>query len=265
MTSLIPFPLPLDEDVVMTELTSRCALSPTTVVAEIGGNAGRTWAGRLGVGAWHSVDPRNDDGTTGVVTTWRALGERMPLESGSVDVVVSCNAFQFVDLVPVLTDAHRVLRPGGVLYAHFGPIWSGPDGHQLEYVDYRGSELRFWVDTLYPPYAHLRFTPSELAEVLASELPADLVEVLVWHVHQNPGVNRLFMEDYLDAFANGPWILREFATSELLDYPIVPPDYQHPRLTERLDLEALGRRTACARHGSHSLGTRDIRVMVQKA
>ena len=265
MTTLIPFPLPLDEDVVITELVSRCAFGSSTVVAEIGGNAGRTWADALGVGAWHSIDPRNNDETDGIVTTWRARGEAMPLESGTVDVIVSCNAFQFVDLVPVLIDSYRVLRPGGVLYAHFGPIWSGPDGHQLEYVYYRGTELRFWADTLLPPYAHLRFSAFELAEILGSALPADLVELLVWHVHQNPGVNRLFMEDYLDAFANGPFVMREFATSELLDYQIATPDYQHPLLTESFDLQVVGLATACARHASHSIGTRDIRVTVQKA
>lgn len=264
MITLIPFALPLDEDVVITELVSRCSVESSTVIAEIGGNAGRTWARRLGVAAWHSIDPLNNNETDGVVTTWRARGEAIPLESSSVDVIVSCNAFQFVDLIPVLTDAYRVLRPGGVLYAHFGPIWSGPDGHQLEYVDYRGRELRFWTDTLFPPYAHLRFTAAELAEVLESALPADLVELLVWHVHQNPGVNRLFMEDYLGAFADGPFVLREFATSELLDYEIETPDYRHPLLTEAIDLQAVGRMTACAHHASHSIGTRDIRVMVQK-
>lgn len=158
---LVPFALPLDEDVVITELVSRCSVESSTVIAEIGGNAGRTWARRLGVAAWHSIDPLNNNETDGVVTTWRARGEAIPLESSSVDVIVSCNAFQFVDLIPVLTDAYRVLRPGGVLDAHFGPIWSGPDGHQLEYVDYRGRELRFWTDTLFPPYAHLRFTAAE--------------------------------------------------------------------------------------------------------
>ena len=69
MTHLIPFALSLDEDIVVTELGSRCALDSSSVVAEIGGNAGRAWAERLGVATWHSVDPRNTAGTADTVVT----------------------------------------------------------------------------------------------------------------------------------------------------------------------------------------------------
>ena len=140
---LVQPPLSLTEgSVVVQELVARARLTESTVLVEIGGNAGRAWAARLGVGAWHSVDPRNAKATDGQVTSWCAWGEDMPLPDDSASVVFSCNAFQFVDFAGVLRDAYRVLRPGGILYSHFGPIWSGPDGHQLEYVQYEGRELR---------------------------------------------------------------------------------------------------------------------------
>jgi SAM-dependent methyltransferase len=261
---LVQPPLSLDEDVVAAELAERTRCTADTVVVEIGGNAGRRWAERLGVSAWYSVDPRNSDTTSGRVTSWQGRGEAMPLADAMADVVFSCNAFQFVDVGGVLRDAHRVLRPGGVLYAHFGPIWSGPDGHQLEYVHHGGHELQFWKDTLLPPYAHLRFSAAELQSVLGSALPPDLVEVLVGHVHDSTTINRLFIEDYLDLIAASPFVLREYVVSEHLDYAIETPPYDHELLAGELDLDVLGARTACATHDHHHLGVRDVRILLQK-
>lgn len=261
---LVQPPLSLDEEVVVQELAARTRLTESTVLVEIGGNAGRSWAERFGVGTWHSVDPRNVAGVDGRVARWRATGEDLPLADGSADVVFSCNAFQFVDFAAVLREAHRVLRTRGVLYAHFGPIWSGPDGHQLEYVQHDGRELQFWRDTLLPPYSHLRFPADELRSVLRTALPVDLVEVLVWHVHSSPTINRLFAEDYLDLIRGSPFVLREFVVSDLLDYPINTPAYAHDLLDREVGLDELGVGTACARHGRHQLGIRDVRMLLQK-
>lgn len=262
---LVQPPLSLDEDVVIKELVARTRLTASTVLIEIGGNAGRLWAERLGVGAWHSVDPRNAAHVDARVTSWRATGENMPLANATADIVFSCNAFQFVDFEAVLGEAHRVLRARGILYAHFGPIWSGPDGHQLEYVQYDGKELQFWRDTLLPPYSHLCFSADELRSVLRTALPADLVEVLVWHVHSSPTINRLFAEDYLDMIQASPFVLREFVVSDHLDYSIDTPAYAHDLLDRQVVLDELGASTSCAMHRSHHLGIRDLRILLQKA
>jgi SAM-dependent methyltransferase len=256
--------LSLDENVVMHEFEKRVRLPPGTVLVEIGGDAGRSWAQRLDIDEWHSVDPRNENDVTGAVTRWRACAESMPFASESTDAIFSCNALQFVNVVPVIAEAYRILRSGGIFYAHFGPVWSGPDGHQLEYVRYHGRDLQFWQDTLLPPYAHLRFSPDELRSVLSSRLRPDLVEVLVAHVFESETINRLFVEDYLEAFSSSPFAIREFVTSAFLDYSIDTPQYDHPLLDLDFALEDLGKRTACENHPSHHLGTRDIRVLLQK-
>jgi len=261
---LVQPPLSLTEDVVVHELAARTRLTESTVLVEIGGNAGRAWATRLGVGAWHSVDPRNAEGINGQVTSWCAKGEDMPLGDNSADIVFSCNAFQFVNFGGVLRDAHRVLRPGGILYSHFGPIWSGPDGHQLEYVQYEGRELRFWSDTLLPPYAHLRFSPEELRSVLHTAIPNSLADALVWHIHSSTTINRLFAEDYLDLVRTSPFSIREFVLSDHLDYAIETPRYAHELLEQEFNLRELGAATPCSMHKTHQLGVRDVRMLLQK-
>lgn len=50
--------------------------------------------------------------------------ESMPLASGSVDVIVSDAVYEHCrDLDTVLGESRRVLRPGGYLYAGYGPLW----------------------------------------------------------------------------------------------------------------------------------------------
>lgn len=67
-----------------------------------------------------------------------ALGERLPLASGSVDVAICFNALDHMrDPRAALEEIRRVLRPGGklLLMIHTFPAWTRPF---------------FWVDRLHP-------------------------------------------------------------------------------------------------------------------
>ncbi|MCC6751749.1 MAG: class I SAM-dependent methyltransferase [Deltaproteobacteria bacterium] len=51
--------------------------------------------------------------------------EGIPLPDASVDVAASDAVFEHCrDLSAVLRESHRVLRPGGFLYASYGPLWN---------------------------------------------------------------------------------------------------------------------------------------------
>ena len=260
---LLPSALSLSEEVVLEEFAGRVNLAGSTVV-EIGGAADHQWIAAHGVSSWHSVDPRNRPAQHSRRTDWKATAEHLPLAKRSIDCVFSCNAFQFVDIERVLSEAYRVLKPRGVLYAHFGPIWSGVDGHQLEYVSYRDHELLFCEDTLIPPYAHLRFTEEELVAILSTTLDPKLVELITHHTYRSRTINRLFYEDYLDLAVRTGFEVIEFMTSDYLDYSIDPPPYEHELLSRAYDLIDLGRRHGCAAHTRHCIGPRDIRMLLRK-
>jgi len=73
------------------------------------------------------------------------------LESGSIDLCASDAVFEHcTNLDGVMTEAHRLLKPSGRLYASYGPLWWGPGG---DHFSGRGglSEI----------YNHVALTPDE--------------------------------------------------------------------------------------------------------
>jgi len=67
------------------------------------------------------------------------------LPSGSIDLAVSDAVYEHVqDFSPMLDETRRVLRPGGHVYASFGPLWFAPGG---DHFSARG--------TLENVYAHI--------------------------------------------------------------------------------------------------------------
>jgi SAM-dependent methyltransferase len=255
--------LALSEQAVFTDFASRVRLRGA-VVAEIGGAFPSPLIESYGLAKWYSIDPNRDAGsfgTGGVHEVLAVKAEQIPLPGESVDAVFSCNAFQFVDVAATLGQVRRILRPGGVLYAHFGPIWSGADGHQLEYVQYRGRELAFWRDTLLPPYAHLAYDRDELSALLRSGLPGDLTDLLVRHVHDSDTINRLFFEDYVTAaLASGlQWV--QVAASAHLDYEIVLPALD-PSLLRSVPAGELAARVSLRRGQPTQIGIRDVLMVL---
>ncbi len=259
-----PVALAEDEESVFADFASRIALEGAVVV-EVGGAYPTEQLLATGVNKWYSIDPargadQSPDGRHEIIA---ARAEEMPLPDGCADAVFSCNAFEFVDIAATLAQARRVLKPGGLLYAHFGPIWSAIDGHQLEYVTYEGRDLVFWKDTYLPPWAHLAYERDELRALLLSGLPADLVDILVTHVYDSTTVNRLFLEDYVEcALASGlHWV--QVAASSHLDYDIVTPDYD-PALLRDVDPAQLAAELSQRLGRTIQLGARDVLMVLQQ-
>ena len=256
--------LAMSEEEVFGDFADRVDLEGA-VVAEVGGAFPVGLLRRHGVARWFSIDPNREAGRdpSGVHEVLAVRAEETPLPDASVDAVFSCNAFQFVDVAATLSQAARILKPGGLLYSHFGPIWSAVDGHQLEYVSYQGRDLTFWDDTLLPPWSHLLYDREELRALLRSGLPRELADVLVRHVHDSDTINRAFFEDYVAAaLASGlDWV--EVVATDHLDYEITPPPYD-PALTREPDLAELAEKISARRGAPTRLGVRDVRMVLRK-
>ncbi|MFV8819720.1 class I SAM-dependent methyltransferase [Haliea sp. E17] len=122
------------------------------------------------------------------------------------DLITSIAAFEHIpDLNLALEEMYRILRPGGLLYTKFGPIWSGPWGHHL-WV--RGNNsLYTYSNTALPSYCHLLMSEQEIlahcTEVM--NIPTEDARLIARFACENSGQNRLFYSDYEQIVRDSPF------------------------------------------------------------
>ncbi len=75
------------------------------------------------------VDQRQEPAKNSDIRFIQSAAESIPLDSQSVDFVFSYNALEhFEDPQKVLTEVHRLLKPGGCFYTEFDPLYYSPRG-----------------------------------------------------------------------------------------------------------------------------------------
>ena len=151
-----------------------------------------------GVASAVGVNPAGPRLDTGRIRILDIDGRSLPFPDDSFDVIASLSVFEHVfALQEVLDECHRVLMPGGVLLAEFGPIWSSCWGHHLWF--YYGGEIVDWRNHPLPPYAHLLMERAELESWCNSAWrDGELSRQIAEFVFDSPEQNRLFFSDYED-------------------------------------------------------------------
>lgn len=194
-------------------------------VLEIGGVLSPTkYIGKFS--SWTSVDPVYEP-SPGCACVSEPAGRvhikdtilSAHLPTTSFDFIFSCNAFQHI--TPVRESVEKVftlLRPGGILYAHFGPIWSGPDGAHIEGFQWEERTYNFWDTQLIPHWSHLALDAPQMKRLLVQIYTEDFSEALTTHIYQSPWLNRASYQDYQQAFAQKGIKIRQFQGSVGIDY-----------------------------------------------
>jgi len=104
------------------------------------------------------------------------------------------------DLEGGLTEMKRLLRPGGHLFAFFGPAWSSPYGHHL-YLRGGDPRLDFSLWQL-PAYLHLLCSDNEIASFVRDNgLSDDYIPWFLRMFFEHPIINRVMYDDYLRLFS----------------------------------------------------------------
>jgi SAM-dependent methyltransferase len=176
---------------------------------------------------------------------------RLPFKDGSISAILSITAFEHIhDMDVALREMHRVLKPGGILYSDFGPIWSCSIGHHV-FAIVDGVEARHWKPgkNPVPHYAHLLMPPEALRAAVVEKawvFPKLADEIVRW-IYEGDGVNRIFYEDYAKFFEASPFKVRE----------LVPVREHVPRDIQR-KLEQ-----SCPGHTDFSV--RMVEVVLEKA
>jgi SAM-dependent methyltransferase len=130
----------------------------------------------------------------------------LPFPDRSFDALFSVATLEHIlDLPRALREMHRVLRPAGVVYANFGPIWSSGKGH---HVRVRVGDERAWhgdprLNPL-PDFCHLLLGPAELRAALVGRVSPVLEQPIVDWVYSDPNINRMFHHEYVRDFMQSP-------------------------------------------------------------
>lgn len=121
----------------------------------------------------------------------------MDLADNTFDRVYSVNCFEHINgLKSALSEMYRVLKPGGLLFTVFGPIWSSPVGHHT-YVETENGVIHF-NDHIFPDWQHLILSEESFTDSLKDKFSDDIRNQIAEYVYESDDLNRLVDGEYYD-------------------------------------------------------------------
>ncbi len=128
-------------------------------------------------------------------------------EDKSFGSIFSVSVFEhLLDFEYCLGEMHRILMPGGMVYADFGPIWSSSLGHHV-YANAGNEIARHWDPRLNPldDFSHLLLSKYEMKQSLVNRVSSPLRDEILEWVYAGVDINRLFFEDFLKMIKSSPF------------------------------------------------------------
>ena len=118
----------------------------------------------------------------------------------SYDRIYSINSFEHIkNLTGAFDKMYQALRPGGLLYTLFGPIWSSDVGHHLSLSTDNGT-IHFG-DGVLEPWEHLTSTPEAIGAKLQARYGKSVADRAVEFIYTYPDLNRVYEHQYLEVLA----------------------------------------------------------------
>ncbi len=182
-------------------------------VLEIGGSVPPSLVSSAKVHSWNSIDINTNRFVVSIgkekIPAWYKTyimdASKMTFDDSFFDVVFSANCFEHIqDLKSTMKNIYRVLKPGGILFALFSPIWSGPVGHHTWIWD-NDTPLTF-SDNVFPDWYHLIYTKEELRPMLNGRYRPEIVESMLKYVYESNDISRRIDRDYENILSLYPFI-----------------------------------------------------------
>lgn len=195
-------------------------------ILDIGGKLTEDSIELLTCKKWISIDLNNSD-----KIIQRRYEEKkgdarlLCFEDEEFDYIFACNSFEHIqNLELALSEMHRVLKKGGILYSNFGPIWSAPDGHHLDIV-IDDVDYSFWKSKTLNLFEHLYLSEKELQLKLEKSYEKGTVTKIINSVFYSNWINRYSFEDYIRIFMMSNFIIEDIMTNNFIDYSYDKNEY----------------------------------------
>lgn len=112
------------------------------------------------------------------------------------DVVISVATFEHInDLRTALSEIKRVLKPGGVFFTEFAPIWTSIVGHHYNFWIYEDVDL-------IPPWGHLWMNEDEMRKYLEPKVGQKKTDEACYFIYHSDLINRLGRNDFHNIITN---------------------------------------------------------------
>ena len=130
----------------------------------------------------------------------------LPYRDNSFDVLLNIATFEHIhNLDTTIREMHRLLKPGGIMYAQFGPIWSCGVGHHIWcHLDDRIFRFNDLEHNPLDDFDHLLYDRRELADKLSASWDDRTVDHLVKAVFDHSHINRTFHHEICDSMTQSP-------------------------------------------------------------
>lgn len=179
----------------------------------------------LGINNWYWSDA-NDNCCKLTERIVLAYGDirSLPLEARQFDAIFTCAAFEHIqDLDIALVEMHRLLKPSGLLYSYFGPLWSSGIGHHL-WFEHAGHWHRFTEAHSTLPilehYDHLLYDRDQMAKKLSANWEPPDIDAFLYQIYDNPHINRYMYSDYIRMFSDSKFEITHLDNMGRMEIPI---------------------------------------------
>ena len=134
---------------------------------------------------------------------WQILSadaRNLMFEDNTFDICFSIGVFEHINgLDAALNEINRVLKPNGLCYAYFEPIWTSIIGHHFY----------FWIKEdlwLLPPWGHLFMTAQEMHDYIINiqKRDVDFANKAVKWIYESDIINRTTRTEYFSFINENP-------------------------------------------------------------